>query len=639
MSSLSALSRVFLLVTTAAIACAPPSPPLTPPTDDLRAAPPLDQAQPLDLAVDAEEPPPLCHKSGWCWENPRPLGADLLGVWGPSPEEFFAAGYEGALLRWRLGRWSFVETGSYGIIYALWGSPEGHVWFVQGREVVTRKRPRIGRWDGTSVTFWDLPSGFTPNALWGTSAQSVIVVGDNGSILRWDGATWTPMVSGTSDNLLAVWGSGPDNYYAIPNTPNSPWVRFLHYDGQLWREQVTDLELDGRLTGIFGTDAGTVFAWGYTGLGLGFIVEGPGWGYSERMLPWVPTALWGASAAAVTAVGGSSRRVVWSRDPVSARWRTTYHQERESELKGLWGLGPQDLVAVGRSGAILRGDGGRWRTMSSGSRGFMTSVWGSGDGAVFVGSDEGIVSRQGGGWRVVVPGAAISAIAGCGPRLAFAVGERGVWRWDRDTWQRLASQPAQPLTSAYCRDAQSLFAVGDNGAVWWNGSAWQQLRPTCSGLQRVYGIGGNRSELFLVGSAENSRYGACRFDGTTWSMSALDGDKQGRPDLVGVYSAGPGHAVAVGGRGATFFWDGVRWTFRPLKDAPFDLEAVWGNAPDDVIAVGEVGIVARWDGAAWTVGTPMGETYRLRGVWGDARSGALFAAGDWGSIWSRGALP
>ena len=60
-----------------------------------------------------------------------------------------------------------------------------------------------------------LPQGNSLQAVWGSGASDVWVVGRAGTILHWDGVGWSPIPSGTSAVLSAVWGSGADDAWAV----------------------------------------------------------------------------------------------------------------------------------------------------------------------------------------------------------------------------------------------------------------------------------------------------------------------------------------------------------------------------------------------------------------------------------------
>ena len=51
--------------------------------------------------------------------------------------------------------------------------------------------------------------------VWGTSTTDVYAVGDSGTILHYDGATWNSMTSGTSLLLFGVWGMSSSDFVAV----------------------------------------------------------------------------------------------------------------------------------------------------------------------------------------------------------------------------------------------------------------------------------------------------------------------------------------------------------------------------------------------------------------------------------------
>ncbi|MFO0621394.1 MAG: hypothetical protein U0745_08360 [Polyangia bacterium] len=74
-------------------------------------------------------------------------------------------------------------------------------------------------------TIASVPTGAkTVRAMWSAGDRSVIAVGDEGLILRFNGSTWTKMTSNTTSNLLAVWGLSPSNIYAVGEN-----ATILHY--------------------------------------------------------------------------------------------------------------------------------------------------------------------------------------------------------------------------------------------------------------------------------------------------------------------------------------------------------------------------------------------------------------------------
>ena len=66
-------------------------------------------------------------------------------------------------------------------------------------------------------------------AIWGTDANNLYAVGDNGTIINWNGSSWSTMSSGTDYRLEAIWGWNTSNIYAggVEGT-------VLYFDGSSW---------------------------------------------------------------------------------------------------------------------------------------------------------------------------------------------------------------------------------------------------------------------------------------------------------------------------------------------------------------------------------------------------------------------
>jgi hypothetical protein len=45
---------------------------------------------------------------------------------------------------------------------------------------------------------------------WGRSAGDVYVTGEKGTLLHFDGVSWRPTPTGTTEFLYTVWGAGPE---------------------------------------------------------------------------------------------------------------------------------------------------------------------------------------------------------------------------------------------------------------------------------------------------------------------------------------------------------------------------------------------------------------------------------------------
>ncbi|MBN9166046.1 MAG: hypothetical protein BGO98_24485 [Myxococcales bacterium 68-20] len=122
--------------------------------------------------------------------------------------------------------WTQSEVYSLVNLHAIWGSSADDIWAVGDQG--TMRRLRAGQ------TEWEMVPPVTNeslHAIWGTSATNIWVAGENGTILHYDGNEWTPQraafPAGKKKPLLTgIWGSGPDDVWIVGGHVA------LHYDGK-----------------------------------------------------------------------------------------------------------------------------------------------------------------------------------------------------------------------------------------------------------------------------------------------------------------------------------------------------------------------------------------------------------------------
>ncbi len=111
--------------------------------------------------------------------------------------------------------------------------------------------------------------------------------------------TWLPVESGTAIDLEAIWGSGPDDIWAVGDST------MLHWNGSAWSSVATPL------------NDGTSHHW---------------------------NAVWGSGANDVWAVGGYQGIILhWN----GGAWSTVEESGTPGSIESVWGTGPNDVWAVG----------------------------------------------------------------------------------------------------------------------------------------------------------------------------------------------------------------------------------------------------------------------------------------------------
>lgn len=98
----------------------------------------------------------------------------------------------------------------------------------------------IARWNGAGFARLCIPFDVLPgsiNRIWGNNSNSVYVVGNLGTIVHYDGVSWNRMESGTTVDLLDVWGSSDGGtVWACGYESSFSESILLRYDGSVWEE-------------------------------------------------------------------------------------------------------------------------------------------------------------------------------------------------------------------------------------------------------------------------------------------------------------------------------------------------------------------------------------------------------------------
>lgn len=254
-------------------------------------------------------------------------------------------------------------------------------------------------------------------AVWGHDERNVFAVGENGTVLCYDGHAWAPMRTPTRFHLHAVWGTSPRNVYAVGQQG-----LVLHYDGNRWSE-VHRLAVDVTAMAIIGFGPHEIFVVGDEGLVLTF--DGAQW-----------------------------RRV-----PVATK----------KALYALWGLDARHLLAVGDFGSVLRFNGERFDEFNAGTENFLYGVWGDAlDNVHVVGQSGGAYRFDGRRWQQqpTRQRCDILAVAGRRGHPTLAVGTLGTALFHQgDRWLAEPTDCQSSLRALWMADDGTAFAVGDNGTI------------------------------------------------------------------------------------------------------------------------------------------------------------------------------
>jgi hypothetical protein len=192
----------------------------------------------------------------------------LHGIWGSSATDVFAVGVGGTILHYDGNTWNTIASTTTGNLCGVWGSSGSDVFAVGEQEGsgdaifsaddghLSAEHYIILHYDGSA---WRPMSNSTssPKGVWGSSASDVFVVGYPGISVQ-DHSGWRPMevpIGTRTAYFSSVWGSSSSDVFAVGNSGT-----ILHYDGSTWSAMTSGTT--SFLSGVWGSSATDVFAVG-----------------------------------------------------------------------------------------------------------------------------------------------------------------------------------------------------------------------------------------------------------------------------------------------------------------------------------------------------------------------------------------
>jgi hypothetical protein len=607
------------------------------------------------------------HLGEWKWQHPLPQGNEMRAVWGTADDNVWLVGALGTVLHWNGTALESVSSGTKDYFNGVWGSSATDVWAVAYSGTVLHGDGTVGGWTDRSPKNGALPAVTSHlYGVWGNGPNDVWAVGASGTVVHWNGtaAAWedrspkndarfTDVYGSLTALLFGVWGSGPD-----------VWVvgdggTVLRWDGDRWES----LGKTGGLTNVTATLRGVcasgpddvwAVGYGFTASGaVGYVLhrDGSGWADVTASMPAAPPDLYSVRCIGneVWAAGGSG--AILHRDAAGS-WSAA--SSGTNGLYGLWGSGTSDLWAVGVYGTILRGNGTDWTSLWSGvTTQPLNGFWASGpNDAWAVGNVGTILHWDGSAWSKVQSGTSppvlpkdldLFAVWGSSATDVWVVGggvipgtpnaaATGViLHWDgTGEWKDFSYNSGNALVvQAYLRvvsgssptDVWAAGAAGSSVILHYNGQGWTVLDSNLlfgSNCTRLWSSAPNdawctasKTAIHLKGETVSERLT------TSTSVSG------------GIWGTGPSDVWFVGAGGGVHRWDGVNVSpMLPKPPTTNGLTSLWGSGADDVWA-GESGKMWHWDGATWSSAPiPWWTSVKLGGSGSD-----FWAVGADGAIW------
>ena len=187
----------------------------------------------------------ITRYDGASWaEVQHGLDVPLLN-WGHGfgPNDVTVVGNGGTVVHFDGSGWTEQSTPTTETLWGVWGAAPDDLWAVGGSGF-PGATATILHFDGSEWSDHPPPAlmGASVHAffkVWGTSASNVYIVGQRGTVLHWDGTAWAQELTGASDDLISLWGTGPDHILAVGGRGNGVVAR---WDGAAWQsERLTPL--------------------------------------------------------------------------------------------------------------------------------------------------------------------------------------------------------------------------------------------------------------------------------------------------------------------------------------------------------------------------------------------------------------
>jgi hypothetical protein len=220
-------------------------------------------------------PPTLDFTRVWC------VGENELWALGRDGIDNYTAYYDGAT-------WSTHWLSSLEVPTDIWGADQ-HTVFVCAD---------YGTVFGPAGPYSVIQPYQHLRGVWGIDGQHVWVVGENGTIVFFDGLDWTPMTSGTTVHLNAIDGSASSNILVVGDGGT-----MLRFDGGTWSPIDTGIDEDITMVSV----RSSINMWAATAEGTVLRYDGDGWTTYDTGLPNI-------RHTAITAAAGSGVWIVGDRD-------------------------------------------------------------------------------------------------------------------------------------------------------------------------------------------------------------------------------------------------------------------------------------------------------------------------------------
>jgi len=294
-----------------------------------------------------------------------------------------------------------------------------------------------------------------------------------------------------------------------------------------------------------------------------------------------------------------------------------------------WGDAARLVAIGGRSMVAIRTRAETsWQFVDAGNVPAIEKLYGEGDDIYFAGRKGTLLRYRAGCFETIdVPTDADLRGVWTDGHVLLVIGGRRLHMFRDGAWSDVKLPEEFHIHSLWARSPDDIF-LGDGASKLYhyeNGSWSVDSRGIHNGWRSIFGTA--QGGVFAVGVSQVALY-----DRASW-RSLYPSDSSGRASWLDVWSAGPGHALAVSRSGTMAWLEGRR--VEPPAIGGLGWGAVWGESPTSITVLGSH--VLRLNGNRWSVEhTPVGDRTYVKGI-GGSDDAHVYAVGNAGTIWRRSA--
>lgn len=462
----------------------------------------------------------------------------FTAVHGNTATNIIAVGTNGVIARFDGSSWTTMSSGTSRTLLDVFVESASTAYAVGSEGTILKL---------TGASWATMTSGTTESlhGVWSTGTTAV-AVGANGEVLRLIAGVWAQQSSGTAETLYGVAGTSATNITAV-----GAFGTIVRFNGTTW----SDVSSGGNSSDFYGIDGTTANGGRMYIASDGGLLQLDGTTLSAVTTPYQPRVF----ATSVEATGAA-----WTSGQRGAVFRGSGASfstiNLAPDLLDVWSTSETNAWAVGEFGFVYRWNGTAWTRQTTPTTATLNSVWGTSASEAFAGGENGVMLRwNGSSWTSMsLPVASnVYAIWGSSGNNVFAVTSGGhVLRYNGTAWS-IATSVSDPLWAVYGVSSTEVYASGEQGRVLrFNGSTWTTMAPATSGILAGFWATGLNSIVSVGAEAGGSNGIAYRYDGSSWLMQSTGTTRV----LTSVWGPAGTDLYATGENGTLLRFNGSSWT-------------------------------------------------------------------------------